>query len=128
MPKATLIFGTILVTLGVLSYGGAWLAGNAHWTAFIPGFIGILFQILGLVGYINDRVRMHAMHVAAVLAVVTVLGTLRGVFQTISLFGGADLERPGAAIVQAITALLAAGFLVLCVQSFLMARMKKAEE
>ena len=123
MPKVTLIYGTILVTIGVIAY---LVTGMESWTALIPAIFGVLFQVVGLAAMIkSEKIRMHAMHTAAVLALLVIVGTIRGVFQTVSLFGGEEIERPVAAIVQALTSLLSVVFLGFCVQSFVAARMKR---
>lgn len=124
MPKLTLAFGVILILLGV----GAYVAsGMASWTALIPSIIGLLFAGLGLLAE-KENLRMHAMHAAALLAVLAILGTWRGLLSTFTLLGGGEVERPMAVVVQGITAVLTAGFLVACIQSFVAARRRRALE
>ncbi|MGH7457717.1 MAG: hypothetical protein ACREKN_01370 [Longimicrobiaceae bacterium] len=118
MPKLTLAFGALLIVLGLSAYFGT---GGVSVTALIPAFFGALFILLGWLAT-RERLRKHAMHGAAALALLGVLGTARGVPAALALLGGGTVERPGAAVTQAVMFLLSLVFLLLCVRSFVAAR------
>jgi hypothetical protein len=106
-------FGALLTALGgVLLI----LAEKKSATAFIPGYVGIALIVLGLVAR-NDKARMHAMHIAALLAA---LGLVGGVVMGILSF---VRDRPATVWGGSFgMAVLCGAFLGLCVQSFIAAR------
>jgi hypothetical protein len=120
LPKLTVILGAILVVLGAAAYVGT---GMTSWTALIPSIAGIPFLLLGLVA-LKDSLRKHAMHLAALLAVVACAGTARGLAGTMRLVMGQPVERPIAQVVQAMMSVLCALFVILCIRSFIQARRK----
>jgi len=117
MAKITIGIGCVLIALGVGSYFGT---GRASVTALIPAFIGLPLAILGVVA-LNDGLRKHAMHAAAVIGLLGFLGAARGFASLPDLLAG-DAERPVAVYVQIGTSLVCLVFLVLCVRSFITAR------
>ncbi|MEL7059576.1 MAG: hypothetical protein AAGN46_06075 [Acidobacteriota bacterium] len=122
MPLITIGFGSILFVLGVVGY---FASGQASFTALIPAAFGIVFEVLGVVARVRDGLRKHAMHAAAALALIAVLGSLRGVLAVPTLLDG-TAERPAAIAAQLVMFALSAGFLGLCVQSFREARRARA--
>ncbi|MDK3161971.1 hypothetical protein QPK87_36305 [Kamptonema cortianum] len=121
MPKITLITGSLLILLGILSYV---LTGMESKTALIPSFFGILYVILGALGH-KDNLRKHVMHVAAALALLSLFATGRGTLNAIKLISGAAVEvaRPAAAYAMGIMFLISLIFLILCIRSFVIARL-----
>jgi hypothetical protein len=67
------------------------------------------------------------MHAAVALALLGVLGSIRGVPKTLTLMAGNEVERRGAAISQAIMAVLCLVFLVAAVKSFIDARRSREQ-
>ena len=118
MPRITLIFGLVLIGLGVGLYMGT---GRESVTALIPAFFGIAFVLCGLWGR-SDKWRKHAMHVAAVLSLAGMGGTARGLIGGIKHLTGTAAERPAAVLGQSTMFLLCLVFLVLCIRSFIQAR------
>ena len=118
MPGLTIVFGLVLVALGVLGY---LVTGRQSPTALIPAIPGVLFLVLGLVAR-NPGARKHAMHVAAGLALLGALGTISGVVKFFRMLGGAEVERPAAVRSQAIMCVLCLVFVALCVRSFIATR------
>jgi hypothetical protein len=77
-----------------------------------------------LFGFFGERenLRKHLMHAAAGLSLLGFLGTVGGIVRSLSLLTGGTVERPQAAIVQAVMAIICLGFLILAVKSFIGAR------
>lgn len=122
MAQTTLGFGIGMILLGVVSY---FATGQESVTALIPAFFGIVFVILGWV--MRDEAKAkHAGHAAAGLAVIGLLGSVRGVPGFFELVGGGEVERPAAAVAQFLMALACVVFIVLGAKSFRDAR--KARE
>jgi len=118
MRQVTFLFAAILILLGVGLYVGS---GAASVTALIPSFFGIGFGICALLATTPAR-RKHTMHVAAVLALLGVGGSARGIPDALTLLGGGSVERPAAAWGQLTMLLLCLVFLVLAIRSFINAR------
>lgn len=115
MFKYSIAFGIALIVVGI---GGYIVTDMQSPTALIPAALGILLLIAGFVAR-NPNLRKHAMHVAALVGLIGIGGTAKG---AIALFSGAELARPAATISQAITFVLCLGFVILCVKSFIDAR------
>jgi hypothetical protein len=90
-------------------------------TALIPAFLGVPFAALGLLGRDTRRLKL-AMHAATAVAVLGFLGSARGLPGLLKMIGGQSVDRPAAAVVQAVTALICLLFLVLAFKSFADAR------
>ena len=118
MPGMTIALGLVLVLLGVVGY---FATGRQSATALIPSFFGAVFLLLGVLAR-SPGARKHAMHVAAALALLGVLGTARGLVNFFRMLGGADVARPEAVIAQAAMCVLCVAFVILCVRSFAAAR------
>lgn len=119
MGKTTIGFGVLLILLGIAGYLGS---AESSPTALIPAGFGIALAILGAIA-LNEAMRKHAMHVAAMLGLLGVLGAGRGVVVWL-------LGKPMSSLAvgsQLAMLLLCALFLGLCVNSFRMARRARAE-
>ncbi|MDZ7693296.1 MAG: hypothetical protein U5K69_19625 [Balneolaceae bacterium] len=121
MPKFTRIFGVILIILGLVSYFATGMVSN---TALIPAFFGAVFLILGFAAK-KESILKHVMHGAAVLALLGLFGSGQGLINVFKMLGGSAVERPQAAISQAIMAICCIVFLVVAVRSFIKARQAK---
>lgn len=118
MPQVTIIYGTLLVALGLWGKFGV---DSGSVTALIPAFFGAPLIVCGLLAR-NERFLKHAMHVAAMLALVGTLGSFRGLLKLPALLAGEELERPMAVVSQSVMAALSIVFVALCVRSFIQAR------
>ncbi len=118
MAKIAIAFGLVLIALGVGSY---WGTGRVSVTALIPAFFGLPLLIAGVLA-LHDRMRKHAMHAAAVIALLGLAGTVSGLIKLPALLTGGALERPAAVAVQSAMALVCLAFVLLCVRSFVKAR------
>lgn len=121
MPQITLFLGILLTVAGISGYLGS---GMESITALIPAFFGIVFMLLGWLGY-RDNLRKTLMHIASVLALLGLLGSMGGIVPFLSFLGGAEIERPLASGMQSLMALLCFIFLILAVKSFIDARKGK---
>jgi len=122
MVNITIIFALFLIALGI---GGYFFSGAASITALIPAFFGGFFLVVGLIAR-REAFRKYAMHGAALLAVLSLFGTFRGLSQLPALIAGETVARPFAVVVQGIMALATIGYLCLAIQSFLASRRNRA--
>lgn len=118
MPIITIVVGILLTVIGV---GGYVLSGMASWTALIPSILGVPMLICGVLAR-KESLLKHAMHGAAVIALLGLLGTASGAVKYVRMLGGSEVARPEAVKVQALVAVICAVFIVLCVNSFIQAR------
>ncbi len=121
MSKTTVIYGLILVALGIV---GFFATGAASVTALIPSFFGIIIFGLGLWARSEKR-RALAMHLAAGLALVGFIATVSGFSKLAAMLGGGEVARPAAAISQSIMALLSGAYLGAAITSFVKARKQR---
>ncbi len=121
MPGFTIVYGLVLIGIGVGFYFGT---ATKSFTPLIPAAIGLLALIAGVLA-MKPRLRKHSMHAAAVLGLLALGGSAPGIMKCFKMMGGAEIERPTAAIAQAIVAVLSILFLAACVNSFIQARRKK---
>jgi hypothetical protein len=106
-----MFFGALLIALGV----AFWAVTSAP-TALIPAAFGVLLTICGVIAR-NTKLRMHAMHGAALL------GLLGAAFPLVRALPKLEQGNYGAAVIeQLLMAVLSLIFLVLCVRSFIAAR------
>ncbi|HWB54765.1 MAG TPA: hypothetical protein VG722_11255, partial [Tepidisphaeraceae bacterium] len=121
MAGFSIFFGLLLTSLGLITYFGAiagWFAAKASPTALIPAGAGVLLILLGAMA-LRPAMRKHAMHTAAMIAL---LGVIAPLGRLISVAVEHKLVVSTASVSQGIMALLCAIFLVLCIRSFIAAR------
>jgi len=118
MAKITVVFGLGLVALGIVGYVGS---GAESPTALIPAVLGLILAGLGVLAAQESR-RMMAMHIAVLVAVIGIIGSVAGLASLPDLLAGNDLERPWAVGVQSITAIVLVVYVALGVRSFIAAR------
>lgn len=123
MAKISIIFGLILIILGLISYLGI---SSESITALIPTFLGIPVLILGFLA-LNEKYLKHAMHGAAVLMLLGFAGTIGGLIKFFRMLGGEVFERSSAITIQAIMAMICMIFLIFAIKSFVDARRKRSE-
>ena len=126
MPIVAMIFGGLLTALGVIAYVMPDLLGTGDpfkISALSPAFLGLPIALAGLVAAIKPALLKHAMHLAAVLGVLGVVGgfvpvALRNFnFETAAVKVGVGMT------------LLSLVFVGLCVKSFIDAKKaRKARE
>lgn len=120
MAKLTIVFGVLLVVVGV---AGFVLTGSNHPTALIPSFIGALLALAGgMANTTNEKRRALWMHIAVVVGLLGFLGTIKSAFEVFQLAKGVEFPHPIAIEEKAITCLLCLLFIAFCVRSFIEAR------
>lgn len=119
MAKTTVGFGIALLVLGL---GGYFATGMESLTALIPAAFGAVLVALGWLAR-NPRLRMHAMHGAALAGVLGFAGSVGGIAPFVRLLAGETVARPSAAVARSLMAVLCLAFVVLTVRSFVVARL-----
>jgi hypothetical protein len=105
----------------MLGLGGYASSGRASKTALIPAGFGAALIALGLVGR-AEHLRRQAMHGAAAVGLLGLLGSARGLPAAVRLAQGQEVPRPAATIAQASMFALCTGYLGLSIRSFVAAR------
>lgn len=120
MAKVTILFGLLLIVLGVTGYvGTGWQAP----TALIPMYIGIVFTILGFLARRgSQKRRMTVMHIAVTLATLCFLLLSLNIWYFIQIMMGHPMLRPIAVEDKAVVSFLMLIYVLLCVRSFIKAR------
>lgn len=122
MPRITFNFGWLLFAIGIAGYVAS---GMSSTTALIPSIFGIAFVLLGWIAMQKESMRKHLMHAAAILGLLGIIGTFKGMLRFFAMLGGTEVERPIAVTFQSVMAMLCIVFVVLCVHSFIKARTGK---
>lgn len=118
MAPVTLVYSVLMIALG----SGFYLASDKpSVTALIPAFFGGVFLVLGLLAR-KEHLRKHAMHAASALGLVACLSAVAVLVIRGSTASGLALTE------QTIMALLSAGFVALCVRSFIEARRARRKD
>jgi hypothetical protein len=120
MAKVTILFGLLLIMLGVVGYvGTGWRAP----TALIPTYIGIVFTILGFLARRGSpKKRMTVMHIAVTVALLLFLATAKSIWDFIQMERGHAMLRPIAVEDKAVMSMMMLIYVLLCVRSFIKAR------
>ncbi len=125
--KNTILLGALLTILGTGTFAMIRFAPG-KWTALIPAFFGVMFLLLGVVAQKQNAWHRPLILIAVGLALVAFLGASGGLVKTAALLAGEDVERPAAALEQAISAVLCAGFLATFLKSLIAERRTKVGE
>ena len=125
MPSLSVMFGVVLTALGLVAYFSPESLGTGkggeppkprQGSALSPAGVGGVLVVAGLVALAAPGARKHAMHLAAVVALLGTIGGLVPVilrnfrFEEVAVKVGLGM------------AVLSAIFLALCVNSFIQAR------
>jgi hypothetical protein len=124
MSKLTIVFGVLLVLLGVIGFVAT---GNAHPTPLIPSGLGIVFILFGVLANTPDpKKRMLWMHISVTVALLAFLGTIPADIQAIRLSHGTEYPHPAAVLEKAAMSLLSLLYVLFCVRSFVNARVRRS--
>lgn len=119
MGILTIIYALALIAFGLIGY----TMGDAKSvTALIPAFFGILIGLCGLL-YAKEKIRMHVMHVAVLLAFLAMVMHLAVFIMRVTGKMGekASMNALGPQMMM-LTAVASSVYLVFAVRSFVMAR------
>ena len=120
MARVTIVFGVLLILLGVVGYVAT---GNTHPTALIPCGFGLLLAVFGwLAQNPEPSKRKLYMHIAVTVGLVGFLGTATSLISVVQLAQGKVFPFPAAVEAKAAMAVLCLVYVVLCVRSFIAAR------
>jgi hypothetical protein len=121
-----MLFGGLLTALGVVAYTSPDLLGtgdSGKISALSPAFLGLPIALAGLVSTLKPSLLKHAMHVAAVLGLLGIVGGFVPVALRNFNFDTAAVK------VGVLMTLLSVAFVALCVKSFIDAKKaRKARE
>ena len=99
--------GVFLILVSIIAVS----ATNLTPTALIPGALGLLIAVLGIVADRNPSSKTLAMNIALGLAMLGILGSLRSIPDFITILTGGTAERPVAAMAQFATVFICLGFI-----------------
>src|SRR5277367_3489395 len=92
MAKLTIVFGLVLILLGIFGFV---VTGHHAPTALIPAIVGLILAILGFLANTEDaKKRMLYMHIAVTIGLLGFLGTVKSIFDYISMVGGRQFPHP----------------------------------
>jgi hypothetical protein len=124
VARVTMVFGVVLIALGVIAYAGT---GAVSITALIPALFGAVLVLVGWVA-VNERYRKHAVRFAVAIGLVGFLGAVPGLIGLWDLISGAEVQRPAAVVSQSLMAILMAVFVGVCVRSFIGDRVRSRRD
>jgi hypothetical protein len=125
MARLTILFGIILMLLGVFTYMGT---GSKFPTSLIPAAFGLLLSIFGALSRTADlKKRALYMHIAVTVGLLGFLGTAKSIADYVRMKQGVQFKLPLAVEEKAAMALLLLFYVLLCVQSFITARRARTQ-
>jgi hypothetical protein len=119
MAPITLVFGGLLIALGLVGYFEPGMLGEydkVSMTSLIPAYIGGVLVLCGLITLAKPAARKHAMHLAALAGVIGLAGGFMPLVRSEFNF------KKASAISGAVMIGLSALFVILCIRSFINAR------
>jgi hypothetical protein len=124
MARLTIMFGLVLVLLGVLGF----VASGVHPpSALIPTWFGAVLALLGFLATTEDsKKRMLYMHIAVTVGLLGFLYSVSGIVDYIRMLFGVQFPHPKAVEEMAAMSVLLLVFVILCVRSFIAARRARA--
>ncbi|HSJ01388.1 MAG TPA: hypothetical protein VK956_03000 [Verrucomicrobium sp.] len=122
MARISLIFGFLLVLLGTVSWGIAGFDATRITAFAFPAGFGTILILCGIIGGKFPGANKHVMHVAALIAL---LGAGGGISMAIKAASKGETTLKIAT--QGTLGVLCLVFLVLCVRSFIQARIARKQ-
>lgn len=117
MPFTAVIFGVILIVVGVAGYVHGMMNEKASITALIPAFFGVVLAGLGAAANASEGLRKHLMHAAVTVALIGFILTAGRLASKFS-----ELTMSAAVISQIAMASVCLIYVILSVRSFIAAR------
>ena len=121
MSTLSIIFGLLLNLVGLVGFFGT---GATHYTALIPCALGLLLIISGIVARC-EKCHMHAMHVAVLVSLIGFIATASSLGKVSLVLANTAGPRLPSFIAKEATAVLCGLFFILCIRSFVKARLCK---
>ena len=120
MPLLSLVFGSLLILLGLAGYFLGFVTGNGHasWTALFPAFFGLPILLCGVGSTLLPARNKLFMHVAVTFGLLGALAPLGRIPKALS----AENVNPLTLVSLFGMLALCAAFVALGVQSFIAAR------
>jgi hypothetical protein len=100
MKILTICFGILLTLLGIVYYNAIEMAGLLH---LLPAIFGILITLFG--GLQGKWAHSYPLYGALLLSFLTLLGSLRALFNLFKVLTGDEVAEPNAVIVRSIIGL-----------------------
>jgi len=126
MPTTTILFGICLIIYGVFLYFTQDSNPKSP-TALIPVAFGGALFLLGLLASLKDALRKHAMHAAAMVGLIGCIGGLAMGLPKLKIITGVEPAHPKAVQGQIMLGLLCGVFVLMCVKSFIDARIARQQ-
>ncbi len=121
MAKVTIVFGVLLIALGLIGFFGT---GSAHPTALIPTWFGLALGIGGILAISpSESRRKLVMHINVTIGLLGLIGAAAEVGRSYAsaLAKGLAPDRVALAAKLTMTGLLLI-YVILCVRSFIQVR------
>jgi hypothetical protein len=125
MAKLTIVFGILLIAVGAWGFIGT---GNAHPTALIPAYFGLVLAWAGALALAQPAKRMLWMHIAVTVGLLGFLGTVPALVDAVRMLRGVVFPHPVAVEEKAAMSAICLVFVGLCVRSFIAARRARTLE
>ena len=130
MALLSITYGVVLILLGLEGYTntiGLFNVTDLHSpTALIPAGFGVALLLCGLFA-VKASIRMHVMHAAALIGLLGTIGGLGMGGRQFSALWNGTAERPAAVKLQLTMGVICLAFLVMCVKSFIDARIARQQ-
>ena len=123
MIPTTIVIGLLLNIVGFVGFFGT---GAIHYTALIPCILGVILILCGIIAR-SPKLHMHVMHVAVLVGLLGFGATVSAFAKLPSVLRYHGAENSNAAVSKMATALLCSIFVILCVRSFVVARLLKKQ-
>jgi hypothetical protein len=126
MARIAMFFGVLLIALSMVGYlspdtfGSVGPEGRSP-TALIPAGFGVVLLLCGIVVEFAPKSRKHMMHLAALVALLGAVGGIMPIRRN-----EMDFSKSGT-VAGLLMVILCAIFVILCVRSFVLARVARSE-
>ncbi|HKA06201.1 MAG TPA: hypothetical protein VKD71_03010 [Gemmataceae bacterium] len=126
MERFAILFGVLLCGLGLVGYWAPGTFGDVgpegrSPTALIPAGFGVVLLVCGIVVSAAPNMRKHMMHIAAAVGLLGAVGGFMPLMRSNFDFNKAS------AVSGLLMIILCTIFVILCVRSFVLARIARAE-
>lgn len=126
MAKVTIVFGVLLIALGLVGFFGT---GSIHYTALIPAWFGLALCVGGVLAISpSERRRKIFMHINVTVGLLGLIGAVVAALQGYGSARAAGHEPDHIALAAKLTmAVLSLIYVNLCIRSFIKARSSRQE-